>query len=353
MFVKRQARKNSKKPAEIMKYKSSCKTLPAAIAILCGAVLPSQAETFHVAAGDSIQAALDEAAVLPGADIVLLGPGTHFGQLEIEDEDPLTLRGAGDAVIDAGDDDEDVIKVEGGDVTIQNVGITGGDDGIDAEGMAGAGDSLTLIGVEVWGNADRGIEADDIDHVTIKNADVWDNQGDGIKIEVAVSALIVNVDSSGNDDGMDIEEAESVSLRNVVVSENGDEGLEVDNVGSVEVTQATAWRNDDEGFDIDDTESILLRSVEAIGNGENGFQAESEDVTIQQITVIGSRFAENGEDGVQVREEGGGVVEAVLLQGVVARDNVESGLDIDVSGAVTLRGVRYGLSEGNGEVDMF
>ncbi len=344
--------------------------------------------TFFVEEGGSIQDALDAAADSPGADTVLLGAGTYTENFTIEDDNALTLIGTGEVTIEAGDADKDVIKVKGGNVTIQNVSITGGDDGIDAND----GDSLTLINVDVSGNDDRGVEAEKVGNVTIRNSNFSgnggdgirvdiadtlfitnvsstgngdegvqteemgsvtirnsnfsDNGGDGIKVEFADAVLITNVSSTGNDDGIDLEVVESITLRNVTVNDNDDEGLEVDDSGSVLVIYGTFNNNSDDGIDIDDTREITLISVDAIGNAGSGFQAEAENVETERITIIDGLFANNGEDGLQFTEEEGSIGEVTLTR-VVARGNVESGLDISAD-TVTSRRV---VSEDNGEAD--
>ncbi len=371
--------------------------------------------TFLVEEGGSIQDALDAAAASPGADTVLLSPGTYTENFKIEDDDALTLLGTGDVTIqaeepDEGEDPEDVIKVKGGNVTIQNVSITGGDDGIDAQD----GD-LTLIGVDVSENDGRGLESDDMGAVTITNSNFsnngddgikvdgadtvlisnvnasgngdegveteeigsvtilnsnfsgnddhgikvevadtvsirnvvsTDNDGDGIKVEEADSVIIDNFVSTGNDDGIDLECVVSVSIFNVTANDNDDEGLEIDDSDSVLVIKGTFNDNGDDGIDIDNTREITVISVVSTGNTGSGFQVEAKDVDTERITIIDGLFADNGEDGLQFTEEDGTIGDVTLTR-VVARDNVESGLDIT---AATLSQRRVD-SDDNGEPD--
>ena len=74
--------------------------------------------------------------------------------------------------------------------------------------------------------------------------------------------------------------------------------------------------------------------------------AEGENTGL--ISILSSSFTGNGRDGIQLLEEDGTIAN-VTLTAVIARDNVESGLHIAISGVVSQHGV---TSANNGAADI-
>jgi hypothetical protein len=89
-------------------------------------------------------------------------------------------------------------------------------------------------------------------------------------------------------------------------------------------------------------------SVVSTENDGSGLQIEAEDFDTVVVFIVNSEFSDNGEDGIQMREEDA-MVHRVRLAKVTARNNVESGLDIDVTGSVMLKRV---ISKDNGADDI-
>lgn len=298
----------------------------------------------------TIKRAIAEAADTPGPDTIRIASGEYVEKLKITDNDKLTLTGSGDTVVIGTSGSKYVIKIEAGDVTISNMTITGSKDGIKAEpGEEGDTISLTLRDVVVTGNADEGLQAENVTSVTIVGGTFSGNADDGIKVEVADAVTITGATVSDNGgDGIDLEVIGTIKVTRLTVDGNGDEGLEVDDSGSVLVVQGTYSNNEDEGLDIDNTLSIRLVSVVSTGNVGSGFQVEADKMEIESVSVVASSFLGNGEDGIQIVEDGF-VVHKVTLTNITATGNVKSGLKIDVSGSVRVTNI---TSEENGEDDI-
>ncbi|UCG58125.1 MAG: right-handed parallel beta-helix repeat-containing protein [Phycisphaerales bacterium] len=293
----------------------------------------------------TIQRAIDEAGDVPGPDMIHIACGEYEENLAIDDPDKLTLAGSGASLVTAADPDEHVIEIDGGDVTISNLEVAGGDDGIRADDMV----SLTVRNVVVTGNADEGLQAGNVENVKISNSTFSENEGDGVNLEEVDVATINGITLLENDDGIDIEASGEIHVTQLTACGNLDEGFEVDDTASVVIVGGTVSGNYDDGLDLDDTQSVRLVSVVSTGNVGNGLQIEAEeDFDTEVLTVVNGVFSENGEDGIKVVELGA-VVHRVGLTNISARENVESGLDIDISGSVKLARV---ISEDNGEDDI-
>jgi hypothetical protein len=277
--------------------------------------------------------------------MIHIASGVYVENLAIEDDEKLTLSGSSPCTVVAADPDENVIGIEGGDVTLSGLEVTGGDDGINADDMI----SLTVRNVVVTGNGDKGLKAGDTSSVHITDCTFSQNDSDGIKLEGVDVAHISGVSLSENSDGIDIESSGDINISKLTATENEDEGVEVDDTESVSINGATVSDNGDDGLDLDDTQSIRLVSVISMGNAGNGLQIEAEGhFDTETLTVVNCVFSENGEDGIKIVEESAEVY-AVRLTNITAQYNVESGLDIAVSGSVKLAKV---ISEDNGEGDI-
>jgi hypothetical protein len=210
---------------------------------------------------------------------------------------------------------------------------------------------MTVLNSRIAENGDHGLQVEGNSvpgHLTIRNSVFVDNDGDGIKATDAQSVVAVNVVCTGNDDGMDWDDVVSIEIRNSAVNGNGDEGLEVDGAGSVLVVSSTFQGNAGEGIDTDDVAQVSLISVSCTANGGSGFQTVAEGENTGLISILSSSFVGNGRDGIQLLEEDG-TIASVTLKAVVARDNVESGLHIVISGTVSQHGV---TSANNGAADI-
>ena len=308
---------------------------------------------------ETISAAIAELSEEGEADKIVILSGTYVEAVEIEHSDPLTIAGTGGDVVIAGEsEDDDVFKILNSHVTFRNLTITGGDDGIDTEVDPGdevdpddVDGSLTLINVNVVGNDDRGVEADALSSVTVIGGSYSENGGDGIKVEIADQVTIVGASVSGNDsDGLDLEVIGSISLRNLTTNGNDDEGIEVDDSDTVSIVNVESSGNADDGIDIDNSRWISIVNVVSTGNGDfedpdgNGLQIEADEMTVEYVSVVNALLDGNADNGVQIV----GDVDQVILKSVVATSNQNSGLDIDITGQLTLLGV---TSEGNGEAD--
>jgi hypothetical protein len=304
----------------------------------------------------TIQQAVNDAAALEGDDTILIAAGVYEENVEIDDDDSVTLKGRGDVIIrhpelDPEDEEaepEDVIDAKGdGDLTLQNITVEGLNIGEDLGGRGidiKVDGSVTLINVNVSGTDGDALRTRDFESLTVKNGNF----------------------SSLNADGMDIEDGGSVTITNTNASDNDDEGLEVDDVESIVVTGGEFNGNEDDGIDIDNSTNIRVVNVTSVGNGGNGLQVEAggecdlEDIiedgchfdldVIMSVTVIGSHFSGNDENGIQIVEgtypaddedgEPDGAVEAVTLIGNTSNGNTEAGYAIDVTGSVDGRGNR-------------
>ena len=347
--MKRTTRKSWLKPFQSL-TRSGSRRNPARPRKLGAEMLESRAmlATFSVGAGESIQDAIDDAAALPGADVIEIAQGTYNENLDIDDADGVTLVGTGKHVVIKGVPGEHAIKIRGGgDNTIENLKITGGGkDGINVKKG-----SLTLVDVNASGNGDEGVQAEKMDSVTITGGNFKGNADDGIKVETTDIVTIQNVNVKENGgDGIDLEEIDLITVTNVVVNGNGDEGLEVDDSGTVLVDGGKFANNADEGIDIDNSNNITIRNVNVSDNGGSGLQIEGddEDFPVLSVLVENSSFTDNAGDGIQIVEDGDGSIGDVTLTSIETTDNIESGLEIDISGALMTTDIK---SEDNGEAD--
>jgi hypothetical protein len=278
----------------------------------------------------TIQEAVDAAAMADGDDTIMIAAGKYVENIEIEDDDTVTLKGQGSVVIkhpeidlDNGEEPEDVIEAEGN-VTFQNLSVEG-----------------LFIGDDLGG---RGIDAKD-GSFTLINVNISGTDGDAVRVRDFGSLEIRNSSfSSLNADGIDIEDGGSVHISNTDASNNDDEGLEVDRVDSVDVVGGQFVDNGDDGIDIDSAGVVRVVNVLSEGNAGNGFQAEAETVDMA-ITLIGSRLNNNGENGVQVVEDGATVLQLTLIANL-STDNVEAAFDLEISGELESRGNK---ASGNGD----
>ena len=302
----------------------------------------------------TIQRAIDAASENPGPDMIHIASGEYVENLTIDDDEKLTLAGSDGAVVTAADAKDNVITVKAGDVTISDLKVTGGDNGIKTKGSE---TSLTLRDVDVSENADRGLSAKKVGSVTISGGSFSGNGGDGIKVgdednEFYVKSLTVTgaAFSNNDSDGLDLEKITTVTIINTTVDGSDDEGLEVDVCTSVTVIGGAYTNNADDGLDIDNSQSVRVVSVLATGNGEgNGLQIELEEgFEMEKAVVVNCEFLGNGQNGVQIVEDGG-VIHAVALTNITARDNVQSGLKIVVSGKAKVTNI---TSEDNGAADI-
>ena len=279
---------------------------------------------------DTIQEAVDAAAMADGDDVIMIAAGEYVENIEIEDDDALVLKGQGDVVIkhpeidlENEEEPEDVIEAEG-DVTFQNLNIEG-----------------LFIDLDLGG---RGIDAKD-GSFTFINVNISGTDGDAVRVRDFGSLEILNSSfSSLNADGIDIEDGGSVLISNTDAANNDDEGLEIDRVDSVEVVGGQFVDNGDDEIDIDSAGVVRVVNVLSEGNAGNGFQAEAETVDMA-ITLIGSRLDNNGENGVQVVEDGATVLQLALIANL-STDNVEAAFDLDISGELKSRGNK---ASGNGD----
>ena len=302
----------------------------------------------------TIQEAVDAAAELAGEDTIQIAAGVYVENVEIDDDDGVTLHGQGDVTIkhpelDPDDEEaepEDVIDARGdGDLTLQNINVEG-----------------LFIGEDLGG---RGIDVRVDGSVTIHNVHVSGTDGDALRTRDFGSLTVKNSSfTSLNADGIDIEDGGSVNISNTDASDNDDEGLEVDDVESIVVSGGNFIGNADDGIDIDNSAEIVVVNVTSMGNGGNGLQVEAggecdlDDIiddgcefdvdVIMSVTVVGSFFADNEENGIQIVEgtypadeddgDPDGIVEAVTLIGNRAMNNAEAGYQVDISGSVSGRG---------------
>ena len=304
----------------------------------------------------TIQDAVDAAEELAGDDTIQIAAGVYEENVEIDDDEGVTLKGHGDVTIkhpelDPDDEEaepEDVIDARGdGDLTLQNINVVGLNIGEDLGGRGidvRVDGSVTLINVNVAGTDGDALRTRDFGSLTVKNSSF----------------------SSLNADGIDIEDGGSVIITHTNANDNDNEGLEVDDVESIVVTGGEFNGNGDDGIDIDNSADIRVINVTSLENAGNGLQVEAggecdtEDIiddgcefdvdVIMSVTVVGSHFAGNGENGIQIVEgtypsddDAGvpdGVVEALALIGNTASGNTEAGYDIDVTGSVDGRGNR-------------
>jgi hypothetical protein len=297
----------------------------------------------------TIQRAIDEAVDLPGPDTIHIAAGQYEENLAIADLARLTMSGSG-ATVTATDSAQAVIAIYAGDITISGLTISGGELGIDAVGTPEVPVRLSLRDVEISGNADDGVAAENILSLTINQGMFIENGGDGVKVVAVESVSITGTTVLDNDsDGVDLEEINTINLNGLIVIGNGDEGLEVDASVSINVLQGIYSENTDEGLDIDTTETVRVLGVSCNGNGGNGIQIEAQEgMNVKSAQIINSSFLANNEDGVNVVEDGA-TVETLSLTSVTARENLQSGLDISISGTVTAHAVN---TEGNGEPDI-
>lgn len=159
-------------------------------------VAAARADTIKVAPGESVQAALDAAG--PG-DVIVLQAGVHAGGFTIgAGLDGLTLKGQGDAIVDAVGV-ENGIAVASPDVTVAKLAVRhAGNEGVWADGVSGVSlDQLLILrcggpGILVSGNGalltrctvwacNGGIEVEGDDGV-VERSDVLQDAADGIHV---------------------------------------------------------------------------------------------------------------------------------------------------------------------------
>ena len=351
----------------------------------------------------TIQEGIDAAAEHGGADSVVIRPGNYVEKVQIDDPHALTLRGINGPVVQAPDALDDVISMLSGDVTIQSLTVEGGKNGIVATGdtltlinvnsqfnedpdledgvedgngvVATDLNKVTITGGNYSNNGNEedqhGIRIDTVVELRLNNVTAQENgqhgldanrigtlevihgtfdnnlDGDGIHVDRTGSLRVVGGTFSDNDgDGIDVRRTDSTEVAGAQVNRNGNEGLEVDDSGTVKVNGSTFLQNDEEGLDIDDTVEIILIGVRSNGDGfedpddpGSGLQIEAQDDNdTQSVLIIGSNFSGNAADGILVVEEEG-VVFRIELRAVAVTDNVESGLDIVISGELDARAV--------------
>lgn len=306
----------------------------------------------------TIQRAIDAASENPGPDTIQIASGEYVENLTIDDDEKLTLTGGDGVVVTAADAGDDVITVKAGDVTISALKVTNGDNGIKTKGFE---TSLTLKNVDVSENDNHGLSAKKVGSVTISGGSFSDNGGDGIKVgdednETYVKSVTIRGGTflNNDSDGIDLERIVIVTIMNTMVDGSGDEGLEVDECGSVTVIGGAYTNNRDDGLDLDKSQSVRIVSVLAADNGNgngdgNGLQIELESgFEMEEAIIINCDFLGNSQNGVQI-VEGGGVIHAVTLINITARDNAESGLQVFISGKAKVANI---TSEYNGVVDI-
>jgi hypothetical protein len=262
----------------------------------------------------------------------MIAAGVYQENVVIEDDDAVTLKGQGDVTIKhpeidiaAGEEPEDVIEAEG-DVRFQNLRVEG-----------------LFIGDDVGG---RGIDAQD-GAFTLINVQIVGTDGDALRVRDFTTLHVFNGRFSSLDaDGMDIEDGGSVWISHTSSFNNEDEGLEVDGADSVVVIGGEYLNNGDDGIDVDDSTNIRIVNVLAAGNDGNGFQVEAENVPIERVEVVGSRFYGNNESGVEIVARDAGSIALLQLFGNDSRDNVEFGYEIDIAGAIQAEGNK---ASGNGD----
>lgn len=362
---------------------------------------------------DTIQEGVDAAAAQGGADTVVIRPGNYVEKVVIHDPDALTLNGMNGAVIQAPDSLDDVITILAGDVTMHTLTVQGGKNGIvatgssltllhvkarfnedpdlnddveDGNGVVATGlDEVTITGGDYShnGNAEQqhGIRIETVERVRLTNVTAKENgqhglfanrvgtleviggtydfnlDGDGIHVDRTGSLRVSGGTFSDNDgDGIDIRRTDFTEVNGAQVNRNGNEGIEVDDSGTIRVVGSTFLQNAEEGLDIDDTIEIILVGVLSSGNGfddpddpGSGLQIEAEEDNVtESVLITGSTFSGNAADGIQVVEFDSQVLQ-IELRAVTVTDNVESGLDIVISGQLDMIAVK---SSGNGQEDI-
>jgi parallel beta-helix repeat protein len=214
-------------------------------------VLPAQAGTTKVEPGESVQAAID--AAQPG-DVVVLKAGVHAGGLTIpEGLDGLTLKGQGNAIVDAAGLDTGIL-VQADDVTLTSLLLRHAlAMGVQAEGVSGltlerleligceggvfvGGDGAHVVNCLLWG-CDGGIQIEGDDAVVERSEVVQDRTG-GIQVtgerarvercRVAVGASNPAIGVTGGQAVVSRNRVEDVSRRTVSV--DGDDALVERNV---------------------------------------------------------------------------------------------------------------------------
>lgn len=280
----------------------------------------------------SIQDAVEAADDAPGDDTIMIAAGVYEENVDINDDDALTLKGQGDVIIRH---DPEIPMEEDDDGTL----VPDPDDIIEAEGNV-TFQNLTIEGLnldEDFGG--RGIDAEEGTFIFI-NVDISGTNGDSLRVRDFDGLTIQNSSFSSVDaDGMDIEDGGTVLISNTDASHNDDEGLEVDRVDSIVVTGGQFLFNGDDGIDIDSSVEIRVVNVFSQGNAGNGFQVEAEEGDILSVEVIGSRFLDNGENGIQIVEDSEeDSILWVSLKGNTSSGNALAGYELVVSGDVDAKG---------------
>ncbi len=330
----------------------------------------------------TLRDALERASADPGIRRITvkngLGAIAPANPLAFTGGQPLTVDGGGATIDGSGLAAlEDVLTLDGPDITVRSLTVTGGpDDGI----VVPHARSVSIAGVTAAHNGAQGVLVDDGGAAHGVDLDVrqstFDANGvdvcdtDGMRVnetgEGSLVATFVGVVATGNEhDGIELDERGAgdarATMRNSTFTDNGvndcvpfdqEDGFDVDELDDgnvvVDIANSTFTGNAEEGLDLDEGDDelgpeqqngdlfVALRNVDASNNGAG---AEEDDIDIDEVgagdyTVLMTNVTSDGafKDGYDGSEQGEGDLTVALVNSSFSGSTDGRGIDLAEDG---------------------
>jgi len=174
------------------------------------------------------------------------------------------------------------------------------------------------------------LEIDDPDKLTLAGKGsgvVLDGGGSDVITIKSGDVTISDLTITGGDDGIQTKGFEgSLTLRNVDISENADRGLDAKEIGSVTISGSMFSANGDDGIRVGDSDgevfvhSVTIRHTVFLDNDGDGIDLEK----IADIDVTDVTAEANGDEGLEVDDSG-----SVSVVGGFYANNDDEGIDVD------------------------
>lgn len=265
-------------------------------------------ETFEVGPGESIQAAVNEAAA---GDTVSVSEATYEQTVSVEKN--LTIRAPDGATLDGSAiESGPAFTVEANDVDLDGFEIirySGG--GVISESAA---DELSIRNIDLSNNGNTPIDIT-AHSVHVANLLTEGNKGTGVRIQLdrTGEASIEDVDiRQAENDGLLIAGGESVTVDGFSALQNGGKGLVIEGGDArgqdVSITDVRTIENGETGLSVagtDGDDDISLRTVETLDNVGKGAKIRGERVQVRDVEATGNGLTESG---IAITSSGSGEV---------------------------------------------
>jgi hypothetical protein len=275
----------------------------------------------------------------------------------------VTLAGTLQFTNNGNDGNDDGLNVSsGGNVSMADVTATGNkDEGVDINNTTSSASATVQIGgTNVFtGNVGTGLRIFSDGNVDLNNVTAGANTGEGIRIEnqssttnAAVTLTGTNNFTGNTSNGMYVISKGAITLSNVIATGSlADSGVILDNdetgaVGGVTVTGSTFNQNYDDGLNIRSRGLITLMDVVANQNRLDGANISNDvgsSAAGANVFVVRSTFNSNGDDGLYASSNLN-----VTLINVTAQSNRGDGVELFSDGDNVL--ICGGIFSGNDAV---